>query len=220
MPIIMPEERSYELPPPGSHTAICFRVIDLGTQQSTFGAKPQIMFSWELTDELMADGKPFGISRRYTFSANRKAALRQDVEGWLGRVLTGSDFGKLDLSELLGSACLIGVKHEMREDGRTFANVVSVMKRAKGVPERMSPTNEAVSFSLADRPFRQHDYDCLPSWLQEVIARSPEYREVIAASKQPTVSVKTASRKLRSIMADAPASKPVENPLDDVIPDF
>src|SRR6516164_954247 len=143
MPITLPEEQFYELTPAGSHTAVCFRVADLGTQAGMYGPKPQSLISFELPDEQMADGRPFTISRRYTLSSNRKSALRADIEGWLGRVLTPSDFGRFDLSQLLGTTCLIGIKHETREDGRTFANVTSVMKRPKTVPERLSCNNEA-----------------------------------------------------------------------------
>ena len=108
MPIVMPEEQSYELAPPESHTAVCFRVVDFGTQAGMYGPKLQILFSWELPDELMRTGRPFEISRRYTLSSNRKSALRADIEGWLGRTLKPADFGQFDLSQLLGTTCLIG----------------------------------------------------------------------------------------------------------------
>jgi hypothetical protein len=217
MAIYMPEESTYELPPAGTHTAICFRVVDLGTQTGMYGPKLQILVSWELPDELMADGRSFTISRRYSLSSSRKSALRADVEGWLGRVLTASDFGKFDLSTLLGTTCLIGVKHETRDDGRTFANVVSVLKRPKAVPERLPPSNEAVAFSLADRPFRHHEFEHLPQWVRDAIARSPEY--AMATKATGPVSLDT-QRKLQSIVANSPAPKPeptVED-LDDEIP--
>jgi len=77
MPIILPEEQSYELAPAGSHTAVCFRVADLGTQTGIYGPKQQILISWELPDEQMADGRPFTISRRYTFSSSHQSTLRE-----------------------------------------------------------------------------------------------------------------------------------------------
>jgi hypothetical protein len=215
----MPEERSFELPPPGSHVAVCFRIVDLGTQTGQYGPRAQILFSWELPDELQADGRPFTISRRYGLSSGRKSSLRADVEGWLGRVLTGNDFGKFDLSTLLGTTCLIGIKHEVREDGRTFANVTSVMRRPKAVAERMPPSNEAVSLSLAERPFRRFEYEQLPEWVRNVIAQSPEYAAAIAP--RPPVIAATKQR-LKGILADHPAPKPepVVQPLDDELPDF
>jgi hypothetical protein len=213
----MPEEQSYELAPPGSHTAVCFRVVDLGTQAGMYGPKRQIQISWELPDELMRNGRPFEISRRYTLSSNRKSALRADIEGLLGRTLTSADCGRFDLSQLLGMTCLVGVKHETREDGRTFANVTSVMRRPKAVPERMPCTNEAFVFSLADRPFRQHEFEQLPQWLRDVVARSPEYA---MATKPQAPASSGAQKQLKAILADSPAPKPepAAGSLDDEIP--
>jgi len=217
MAIYMPEEKAFELLPAGSHVAVCYRVVDLGTQSGQYGPRPRVLFSWEVPDEPMADGRPFTISRPYTLSSSPKSSLRPDVEGWRGRGLTSSEFGHFDLSELLGTTCLIGIKHETRENGRTYANVVSVMRRPKAVAERMSPTNEAIGFSLADRPFRQFEYEQLPEWIRVTIAWSPEYAAAMAPQPQVSANVK---RRLKSILADEPAPKPepVADPLDDEIP--
>ena len=220
MPITLPEEQAYELAPAGSHTAICFRVVDLGTQPGIYGPKWQILCSWELFDEPMVDGRPFTISRRYTLSSNRKAALRADTEGVLGRALTAADFGRFDLATLLGMTATVGVKHETRDDGRTFANITSIMKRPKAVAERLPCSNEAIAFSLADRPFREHEFEQLPQWLRDVIARSPEYEMAIRPQAQVPVSTR---KRLKAILADNPAPKlePVPEPLDDdELPDF
>jgi hypothetical protein len=217
MPIVLPEEQAYELPPAGSHTATCIRVVDLGTQSGVYGPKWQVLISWELRDEQMADGRPFTISRRYTFSGSRKSTLREHLEGWFGRVLTAADLGKFDLAQLLGSTCLIGIKHEIKEDGRTFANVTSVMKRPKAVPERLSCNNEPVAFSLTDRPLREDELQKLPQWVRDTVMRSPEYTEAIKPQKG--ISTGTQQR-LKGILADSPAPKPqpaVEN-LEDSIP--
>jgi len=221
MPITLPEEKAYELPPAGSHTGVCFRIADFGTQPGMYGAKRQISISWELPDEQMADGRPFTISRRYTLSSNRKSALRADVEGWLGRALTTRDFGKFDLSQLLGTTCLIGIKHETRDDGRTFGNITSVMKRPKAVPERLPCINQAVSFSLADRPFRQHEFEQLPEWMRTAIARAPEYELATTTKPQGQAQISTGTkRRLKEILADNPAPnpEPVVEDLDDEIP--
>ena len=68
---------NFEPPPAGTHRAICYRVIDLGTQQSEYQGQTKhqrkIMLSWELVDERMpASGdypeRPFTIHQRYTLS--------------------------------------------------------------------------------------------------------------------------------------------------------
>ena len=152
MPIYMPEERPRELPPPGAHTAVCFRVVDLGTQQTPYGTKRQIYIGWELPDERMGNGQPFTIGRYYTYSSDERATLRADIQGWLGRPLSNGDFGKFDLTSLLGATCLIGISHETKND-RTRAAIASVMRPNKGTPTRLPLINNAIMLSLNDRPF-------------------------------------------------------------------
>jgi hypothetical protein len=177
MPIYMPEERPRDLPPAGAHTAVCFRVIDLGTQQTPFGVKHQIYIGWELPDERMGNGQPFTIGRYYTYSSDERATLRGDIQGWLGRPLSNSDFGKFDLTTLLGTTCTLGVKHETKND-KMRAAIASVMRAAKGTPARLPLINDAVALSLNDRPFDFAAYEALPSWLRETVAKSPEYSAV------------------------------------------
>src|SRR6516164_8022450 len=118
MPIYLPKEtESLILAPAGTHSAVCSRIVDLGTQSTTYGPKPQILISWELTDEAAVEERPFTVSRVYNLSVNRKSALRSDVEGWLGRTLAAADFGRFDLAELLGRTCTVSIRHDDR-DGR------------------------------------------------------------------------------------------------------
>jgi hypothetical protein len=203
MPIVMPSEKPRELCPAGSHVATCYRVVDLGTQQdSGFGAKPRIYIAWELPHESMADGRPFTIGRTYNYSSNRKSSLRSDVERWLGRALTASDFGIFDLGSLLGAACTLGVKHSANAEGRVYANVVSVMLPPRGTP-RLPLVNDGITFSLADRPFDQHGLDALPEWLQGLITKSPEYQEALHPG--------TTAQRLAAVWGPNPDAAPDDN---------
>jgi hypothetical protein len=202
MPIYMPEEKTFELCPAGTHVGTCFRVVDLGTQNGSYGQQRQILISWELQDERMADGRPFTVGRRYNFSADRKSTLRTDVEGWLGRVLTAADFGQLNLGDLLGCTCTLGIKHN-RVGERTYANIVSVMQAPKGTPPRLSVINGAVSFSLDDRPFAYSDFDALPQWLQDVIRKSPEYQRATNVRQQTG----TTAQRLAAVLGSPPINQ-------------
>jgi len=216
MPLYMPSEKDFQIVPAGTHPATCFRVIDVGTQATSFGPKHQVFFFWELTDEPRDDGRPFTISRRYTYSADRKATLRIDIESWLGRGLTTADFGALDLATMLGRSCLIGIKHDNRPDGRSFANVTNVMKPPAGMPERMPPGNDAISLSLSDRPFAQYDYEALPGWLQQIIAQSPEYG--LAVNAPPTPIARATVQAALRIQPPGKKTSIFDTDLDDNIP--
>jgi hypothetical protein len=180
----LPEEKIYEMLPAGTHLAVCNRVVDLGMQETTFGSKHQIMLAWETVEEKMSDGRPFAISRRYVLSTDRRSNFRADLEGMLGRPLTSEDFGKFDLSTLLGLAALLQVKHDVRES-RTFVNVANVMAPPKGTPARLS-ANGAICFSFD--PFDRNAFDALPTWIQDIIRRSPEYTAATRAASGQTGS--------------------------------
>ena len=218
MAIVMPEERQYELVPAGTHVATCRLVVDLGTQEGQYGEKRQILFGWELPEELTERGEPFGIYRRYTYTSDRRSALRTDIESWLGRGLTSNDFGKLDLAEMLGRSCLLGVKHENRE-GRNFANITSVMLPPRGTPERRSVIGDAISLSLDDRPFRKHEFEALPQWIRELIQKSPEYAKACGHRPVAAAASTTAERLRSHLAAPSPAKGERQpNDLDDAVP--
>jgi hypothetical protein len=189
----LPEEKTYEMLPAGTHLAVCNRVVDLGTQETAFGSKHQIMLGWETAEEKMSDGRPYTISRRYGLSTDRRSNFRADLEGMLRRPLTSEDFGKLDLSTLLGLAALLQIKHDVRET-RTFANVTNVVPPPKGTPARLS-ANGAICFNF--EPFDRSAFEALPAWIQDVIRRSPEY---LAATRAASGQAGSTAQRLRAAL--------------------
>ena len=112
-----PTESSFTPVPAGTHLGICFRVIDLGTQQTTFNGDTKtahkVLISWEIPDEVMGDGRPFMISQSYTWSMHEKATLRKSLEAWRGVAFTDRDFGPggFDIKNIIGKACTLSVVH-------------------------------------------------------------------------------------------------------------
>lgn len=170
---------NYELCPSGTMAAICYRVIDLGTQQTNYDGQikrsKKINLSWELPGEKMADGvRVFSIHKRYTLSLHEKATLRQDLEAWRGTPFTDEQLAGFDISKLLGAPCLLGVIHTMK-DGKTYANISSILKIPKGMPAP-TPVNPPVQFDLDN--FDQAVYDSFSDSLKATIATSPEYQQL------------------------------------------
>jgi len=169
---------NFELAPSGTHIAVCYRFIDLGTQEGSYQGKPRkahkVMITWELCgDEKMEDGRPFSISKTYTLSSHEKAGLRKDLEAWRGAKFTDDEIARFDLSTLMGKACLLNVVHAENGD-RTYANVAGIMRLPKGsaAPQRV---NETIFFDLDERPFNAELFNKLGERLRETIAKSPEY---------------------------------------------
>lgn len=182
MPLVMPAKGSDFSPPPeGNHVAVCFRVVDLGTQETSFKGEAkrahQILISWELPEEKMDDGRPFTIGRKYTYSSSTKSNLRKDLESWRGKPFEDWELGEFDIGKLLGAGCMLNVMHEER-NGNTYANIKAIARLPKGLP---TPTveNPPVCFSLSDRPFSRAVFEMFGERLREIIAKSPEYRSAV-----------------------------------------
>lgn len=183
--MFMPQsnDQNFAPPPSGTHIAVCYRVIDLGTQKQDWKGETKfyrkVMLSWEIPGEKMEDGRPFTISQRYTFSSSERARLRKDLESWRGRAFTEKDFGPggFDIKNVLAVPCMLSIIHAEKE-GKTYANISSVSALPKGVP---APTavNDPIYFSLERERFDKSTLDGLSEGLQKTIKSSPEFADVI-----------------------------------------
>lgn len=180
MPLPKPTEAQFENPPAGTFMAICYRVIDLGTQDTTYQGQPKkqhkILVSWELPDEKMKDGRPFTISSRYTWSMSEKAALRKDLEAWRGAPFGEKDFGEggFDIQKIIGKPCLLTIVHTIKGE-KTYANIKGIAGLMKGMvpPERIE--NESVFLALNEEDFSADIFHKLSDNLQSTIRSSPEF---------------------------------------------
>lgn len=173
------EGGNFEQTPAGTFTAICYRFIDLGSHEQSFQGETKIkhfvMIGFELPNELMSDGRPFTIHKRYTWSMHEKATLRKDLESWRGRRFTDADFGDdgFDTRNLLGVPATITITHSENE-GRAYSNISSIGGIMKGL-EKPTPINMPVYLALVKGEFDQSIFDSLSDNLKETISKTPEY---------------------------------------------
>jgi len=183
------ESGTFELTPAGTFVAVCYRFIDRGTQMTEYmGEKKtrrEVMLSWELADELMADGRPFSASKTYTWSMNEKATLRKDLESWRGRAFSDDDFdgpNAFNTKKLLGAPCMLTITHETKE-GRTFAKIAGIGKLVKGM--KPPPIINPIAYlSLQKDGWDAEVYGNLSEKMKEIIAASPEYKELMQNARQ------------------------------------
>ena len=122
--------------PAGVHQAVCVDVVDLGvldvTWQGVTKKQRKVNVAWQLNED-RDDGKPYLVFKRYTLSLHEKAGLRKDLESWRGKKFTDEEGRGFDIERLISVNCLLNVTHNQVGD-RTYANVVSIMPLAKGMP--------------------------------------------------------------------------------------
>lgn len=193
MPLIASREaeKEFELAPADTHIGTCYRIIDLGTQQTPFkdertGAlkhQHQVRISWELNTP-MSDGRPFSITRRYTLSLHEKSTLCKDLEAWRGRPFTEEEVVAFDLATILGTSCLIGVSHKSKENGKMYANISSILRLPKG----MTPpplVNPKLCLILQPGEFNYDTFAKLSDSMRDTIRLSPEYAECVKEKHGP-----------------------------------
>lgn len=163
-----PEDKEYQLAPQGTHLGVCYMVIDLGLQDTPFGAKHKIRIGWELPNEPMEDGRPFVVSKEYTASLHPDSNLAQDLVAWRGKSFTDDELAGFDVFKVLGAPCMLTVIHATSKAGKTYANVKSVTSLPKGT-EKPKAVNEMVSFSLESPD--EAMFSKLPEWLQKKVNR-------------------------------------------------
>ncbi len=141
------EGKKFTPAPSGTHQAVCFGLWDIGYHDSTFNGKEvtlrKLIVGWEI-DELMEEGefkgKRFTIYKTYTASLSEKANLRRDLESWRDKVFTDEERKRFDVEKLYGVNCMLSILHKEGKGGKTYANIVSVSKLAKGM-KPMLPEN-------------------------------------------------------------------------------
>lgn len=163
--------------PPGTHIAICYRIVFCGTQpDSGFGPKKKLVISWELPHERVQwEGKemPMSATRFYTIGAsggmNKKSSLRKDLSAWRGRDFTPEELQHFELKAILGKGCQVVV--EQGENGKS--KVVGVVGLPKGMKTE-NPINPMIEYSIEDGK-EVEAFKALPEWLQNMCSQCLEW---------------------------------------------
>tara|TARA_R110000868_G_scaffold93805_2_gene259375 strand:+ start:1145 stop:1801 length:657 start_codon:yes stop_codon:yes gene_type:complete len=184
--------------PAGMHPAVCYGVIDLGTQPAfgQFPAKRKVLFLFELPEEradFERDGKkvnmPRAVSASFTLSLHKKSTLRPVLEGWRGREFTAVELEGFDVQAVCGANALLNITHRAgsgKHADRTFADVKAICPLPKGTAKRTAE-NQLVKFTLGDTPLgtAPSNTASLPDWIWGRIMQSEEYMALTVAPTQP-----------------------------------
>lgn len=187
------EGGDYAPAPAGTFMGVCFRFIDLGTQrveyQGQIKFQRKVTISWELCDELMENGQPFTVSKRYSWSMHEKSTLRHDLEGWRGKAFEPADFGEngFNTRKLISQPCTLTITHTTKPDGKVYANVASVGKIMKGL-QPAPLRSETVYFALEPDDFSMETFEKLSDGYKKLISCSPEF-SALTGTKQQTAPV-------------------------------
>ena len=120
--------------PAGQFAAVCIDVIDMGIVDTQWGSKPKVKLRFYAGQvHQMEDGPTEAwVDGYFTASLHEKANLRGFLEAWRGRAFTGEELRGFDTEQLIGVPCYLNVVHNHADNGRTYANIGSVMGLPSG----------------------------------------------------------------------------------------
>ena len=137
---------SYTPHPEGQYPGVCVDVVDLGWVRTAFGPKYKIRISFfcgEWTEEKEIEGErkrfPMIVSEMFTASLHEKANLRAFARAWRGADFSDEEVsGGFDFERMVGAPAFLDIQ-QVTKDGKTYANVASIMRlpqgmKAPGVP--------------------------------------------------------------------------------------
>ena len=169
--------------PAGVHHAVCYAVIDLGTQDPgnpTFRPSRKVMILWELPHETISTEngpKPRVISSEYTASIGKKATLRAVLESWRGKPFTNDELNGFDLKNVLGANCQLNIVHKQgkADPSKVYARIQGVVPLVKGM-QPVKPVADVLNYSIPDDgPIVVPE--SVPEWIKAKIVASEEYKE-------------------------------------------
>lgn len=183
--------------PPGMHLARCYRIVDLGTQQSEYMGVtknlPKLMMQWEVHSEddlgnplVTSKGEPMTISKNYTVSLSENSTLRKDLISWRGRDFTPEELKGFELGNVLGHWAMISVSRSVGNNGKEYTNINTINPvpaniKKQGLPEAYNSTQ---MFVLNDPDMSI--WETLSDGLKTKIEKSPEWQ-----SRQVTHTAKS-----------------------------
>jgi hypothetical protein len=191
--------------PQGMHLARCYRVIDLGTQESSYLGTvkhlPKVMVQFEVHGEddsgnpiVTAKGEPMSISKNFTLSLGEMATLRKDLQTWRGREFTAEELRGFELKNVLGAWAMISVIKAMGNNGKEYTNIAAILSVPPAIKKTGMPDghNDLKMFSI-DEPDMVL-FDSFSNGLREKIQKSPEWQargnsSASAPSKASTGSI-------------------------------
>ncbi len=156
----------YELPPEGSHQAVCVDVVDLGEIVGQYGPVHKVALVFQIepdpdtgVDVARSDGERFEVVRRFSANLSERGYLRPFLEAWRGKKFTADELRGFHLSKLVGVNAMVQVIHENKGE-RTYANINTIQPWIAKWGPRIEPQNYTRRVKRPDqqpqeRPTRQ-----------------------------------------------------------------
>jgi len=171
---------SFDPIPEDIHRAICYGVVDIGTQHNPMydNYNHKVIIIFELPEqriEIEDEDKPRAISKEYTISLHQKSRLRTHLESWRGKKFSDEELEGWNLEKLLGVQANLQIMHATsKKNGNVYANIENIIKfTGENGKKKVKPENPMLFFSFENGNTELPEN--MPEWIQKKIEESIEW---------------------------------------------
>lgn len=177
--------------PAGLHLARCYRVIDLGTQETNYEGKRdfkrQLKIVWEIhgnDDEgkpiVTGKGEPLIVTKDYNMTWNDKGTLRKDLQAWRGKAFTEEEQKRFDIKSILDKWCMVNIAHKAKKSGSgVYANVVGITPVVASLKNSLPKGHNKCDIFMLGEPDMEM-FETFGKYLKETIQKAPEWKAIQA----------------------------------------
>jgi hypothetical protein len=174
---------------PGRYDAVCFQVVDLGTQVGEWQGKKiksrKCLIGFEIPSEMMEFEDEHGqqqimprvISRQLTISLSPKGNMRPLLESWRGKSFSIEEEMAFDISKLLKKTCELQIINKTSKTTGEQYNFIQNMLTPRDGVKTVEPLTPIVYFSFEDNM----EIPSMPDWIRDIIRNSLEYIDMNSA---------------------------------------
>ena len=172
--------------PPGMYLARCYRIVDLGTQQSEYLGQvknlPKVMLQFEVHGEddngkplVTAKGEPMTISKNFTLSLAEKATLRKDLQTWRGKEFTAEELRGFSIDAVLGAWAMVSITKSAGQNGQEYTNIANINSVPKAMKGNLPDGHNKCAAFYIEKPDMEL-FETFSENLRAKIERSPEWQ--------------------------------------------
>lgn len=170
----------------GLYPAVCYSLIDIGTQENTYQDKTnyqrKAILKFELLDEFDSDEKRVVLSQIYNMSLSEMSKFRKHLKGWRGRDFTEEELNCFEPKNILGGNVILNVI--ISDKGRA---IIDGMARFKDEAVPAQREEEYFSFDNFSEGTSLPDY--ISEGIANIMYKSKEWKSLGDSSSRDNIDV-------------------------------
>lgn len=223
--IIVGSEGGFEtkLPDEGQHLVYCYGIVVVGNvpgYQDQYQEKVMFLFETPNATAVFNEEigpQPFGFSKEFTRSLDRRANLRKWIDSWRGKPLTDQEAVAFNIVAMMDVPIVANIYHKEAKNGKTYTEVSSIAPFRPQQGFKFPPRGNQKLIFTWNPPFDQNTFLRIPLWIRNKMIRSTEF--VSLGMQIPMLQEETWDNNLGKVIkkpkVQTPASQQSQNQMAD-----